>query len=85
MLHQQRQHKKARTWYTQALSSQQCADKNLNRSKIEFQIACTWYQDQQFTKASQALKRALECSPAYPSAHNLAALIMIEHGGDISA
>ena len=36
-------------------------------------------------KASQALKRALECSPAYPSAHNLAALIMIEHGGDISA
>lgn len=81
LLHEQQRYDEARTWYEKALQTPICKPMNLHTSKIQFQIARTWYQEKNVTKASGALQKALACTPTYPSAHNLAALIMIESGG----
>lgn len=71
----------ARTWYQRALEDTALTRHGLLESKLHFQIACTHYREAEFSLAYDAVQKALSCVPPYPSAHNLAALIILEAGG----
>lgn len=73
--HQHAQYEAARRWYEWAL---QHAPSALAVSKLWFQVACTFYKQNQHQKAHEATKKALAQAVVYPSAHNLMALLLAQ-------
>jgi Tfp pilus assembly protein PilF len=84
LLQSQAEYEAARKWYNRALDDSMLTRHHLLESKLHFQIACSYYQEQNFTLAYDEVQKALACTPPYPSAHNLAALIIIEAGGSLN-
>lgn len=82
LLHEEGGYEAARSWYEIALRDRTVAPRGLQASKLYTQMARTLYMQKLFSKARGVLIQAQTCTPVYPSAYNLSALVLLKTNGD---
>jgi len=63
----------ARQWYQQALHDKKLDTQSLRASMLHFQIAFTYYKEDQYPAMMKALTKSRACTVVYPSTYNLLA------------
>ncbi|MDQ5890340.1 MAG: hypothetical protein QG604_214 [Candidatus Dependentiae bacterium] len=75
LVHEQNQYEAARSWYTVALQDPELKENNLIKSQLHYQIAGSYWSQQDRPHATEAVTKSLSCSPHCPEAEELMKLL----------